>query len=152
MFLLLPMFSFRFLFNVFNFRPSTIFVLTINNLRSYLTYYFMNCFPTLFMEMFLYLVGSSRFLDIDMDIHTTVTFFFVTFTSVTLLLFNFGLSLRKICSSVQESYLTASSYVFLVRKSIVIKKEIVWQFPNGYCLCYCKTFQLVPVFSGCAKY
>ena len=152
MFLLLPRFSLRFLFNAFNFRPSTILVLTINNLTSYLTYHFMNSFPGLFMEMFLYFVGSSRFLDIDMDIHTSVTFFFVTFTSVTSLLSNFGLTLRKICSSVQESYLTASFCVFIVRKSIVIRKEIVWQFPNGYCLCYCKKFQLVPVFSGGTKY
>ena len=125
MFLLLPRFSLRFLFNAFNFRPSTILVLTINNLTSYLTYHFMNSFPGLFMEMFLYFVGSSRFLDIDMDIHTSVTFFFVTFTSVTSLLSNFGLTLRKICSSVQESYLTASFCVFIVRKSIVIRKEIV---------------------------
>ena len=34
---------------------------------------------------------------------------------------------------------------------IVTRKKIVWKLARGYCLCYCKTFLLVPDFTGCTK-
>ena len=34
---------------------------------------------------------------------------------------------------------------------IVTRKNIVWKLACSYCLCYCKTFSLVPDFTGCIK-
>ena len=35
--------------------------------------------------------------------------------------------------------------------SIVTRNNIVWKLARGYCLCYCKTFSLVPDSTECTK-
>ena len=35
--------------------------------------------------------------------------------------------------------------------NIVTRNNIVWKLARCYCLCYCKTFSLVPDFTGCIK-
>ena len=37
------------------------------------------------------------------------------------------------------------------RVNIVIRNNIVWKLARGYCLCYCKTFSLVPDSTECTK-
>ena len=34
---------------------------------------------------------------------------------------------------------------------IVTRNNIVWKLVRGYCLCYCKTFSLVPDSTECTK-
>ena len=34
---------------------------------------------------------------------------------------------------------------------IVTRNNIVWKLARGYCLCYCKTFSLVPDSTECTK-
>ena len=34
---------------------------------------------------------------------------------------------------------------------IVTRNNIVWKLARGNCLCYCKTFSLVPDFTECTK-
>ena len=38
-----------------------------------------------------------------------------------------------------------------VTSFIVTRKNIVWKLARGYCLCYCKTFSLVPDSTECTK-
>ena len=35
--------------------------------------------------------------------------------------------------------------------NIVTRSNIVWKLARGYCLCYCKTFSLVPDSAECTK-
>ena len=35
--------------------------------------------------------------------------------------------------------------------TIVTKNKIVWKLTRGYCLCYCKTFSLLPDLTECTK-
>ena len=37
-------------------------------------------------------------------------------------------------------------------KMRVTRNNIVWKLAHGYCLCYCKTFWLVPDFAECTKF
>ena len=39
----------------------------------------------------------------------------------------------------------------VVHISIVTRNNIVWKLARGYCLCYYKTFSLVPNSTGCTK-
>ena len=36
-------------------------------------------------------------------------------------------------------------------ENIVTRNNIVWKLARGYCLCYCKTFSLVPDYAECTK-
>ena len=39
----------------------------------------------------------------------------------------------------------------LKSETMVTKNNIVWKIARGYCLCYCKTFSLVPDSTECIK-
>ena len=39
----------------------------------------------------------------------------------------------------------------LIDTIIVTRNNIVWKLARGYCLCYCKTFSLVPDSTECTK-
>ena len=39
----------------------------------------------------------------------------------------------------------------LLHWGIVTRNNIVWKLACGYCLCYCKTFSLVPDSTECTK-
>ena len=39
----------------------------------------------------------------------------------------------------------------LVGCNLVTRNNIVWKLAHGYCLCYCKTFSLVPDSTECTK-
>ena len=41
---------------------------------------------------------------------------------------------------------------FFMGFTIVTKNEIVWKLARSYCLCYCKTFSLVPGSTECRKF
>ena len=49
--------------------------------------------------------------------------------------------------------MAASENVFtkIIHKDIVTRNNIVWKLACGYCLCYCKTFPLVPDSTECTK-
>ena len=39
----------------------------------------------------------------------------------------------------------------MIFQIIVTRNNIVWKLAHGYCLCYCKTFSLVPDSTECTK-
>ena len=39
----------------------------------------------------------------------------------------------------------------VISSNIITKNNIVWKLARGYCLCYCKTFSLVPDSTECTK-
>ena len=47
---------------------------------------------------------------------------------------------------------TTRSFLFNIhRVNIITRNNIAWKLVRGYCLCYCKTFSLVPDSTECTK-
>ena len=66
---------------------------------------------------------------------------------------NFGLKCLLTLTTL-ECYISiyiSNFIIFLLEITIVTRNNIVWKLARGYCLCYCKTFSLVPDSTECTK-
>ena len=61
---------------------------------------------------------------------------------------------ENVCFANNEQSLIAVLFCFTHAEHslyIVTRNNIVWKIACGYCLCYCKTFSLVPDSTECTK-
>ena len=101
--------------------------------------------------------------------HFIVTFYSITFLicwsfTSTMIVSQFFLRKSHVEPSSQRKYpsfkmnffhedaaFESSSFEIILNLAIVTRNNIVWKLARGYCLCFCKTFSLVPDSTECTK-